>query len=126
MLGEATVALPLEGVIDFAAEKARLSKELEKLAKDMAAIDGRLNNPGFVAKAPPEVLEESRERKAELEARRPRSTRRWAVWVICSRNSSDVSAARGVGSMGPGFCRDDGWGEELRRGRAALGVSERT
>ncbi len=70
VLGEATVALPLEGVIDFAAEKARLSKELEKIAKDTAAIDGRLNNPGFVAKAPPEVLEESRERKSELEARK--------------------------------------------------------
>jgi len=70
VLDEATVALPLEGVIDFAAEKARLAKELEKIAKDMAGIDGRLNNPGFVAKAPPEVLEESRERKAELEARK--------------------------------------------------------
>ncbi len=69
VLGEATVALPLEGVIDIGAEKARLAKELEKIAKDMAAIDGRLNNPGFVAKAPPEVLEESRERKSELEAR---------------------------------------------------------
>ncbi len=70
VLDEATLALPLEGVIDFAAEKARLNKELEKIAKDMAAIDGRLNNPGFVAKAPPEVLEESRERKTELEARK--------------------------------------------------------
>jgi valyl-tRNA synthetase len=69
VLGEATVSLPLEGVIDIGAEKARLAKELEKIAKDMAAIDGRLNNPGFVAKAPPEVLEESRERKSELEER---------------------------------------------------------
>jgi valyl-tRNA synthetase len=70
VLGEATVALPLEGVIDFAAEKARLAKEREKIDKDAAAIDARLGNPGFVAKAPPEVLEESRERKAELEARK--------------------------------------------------------
>ncbi len=70
VLNEATVALPLEGVIDFAAEKVRLVKELEKIAKDTAAIDGRLNNPGFVAKAPPDVLEESRERKAELESRK--------------------------------------------------------
>ncbi len=70
VLNEATVALPLEGVIDFGAEKARLAKELEKIAKDTAAIVGRLNNPGFVAKAPPEVLEESRERKAELESRK--------------------------------------------------------
>jgi valyl-tRNA synthetase len=66
-LDEATIALPLEGMIDFAAERARLGKELEKIAKDMAGIDGRLNNPGFVAKAPEEVLVESRERKAELE-----------------------------------------------------------
>ena len=56
------------------AEKARLNKELEKIAKDQAAIDGRLNNPGFVAKAPPEVLEESRERKSELEARKAKVT----------------------------------------------------
>ncbi len=66
-LDEATVALPLEGMIDFAAERVRLNKELEKIAKDMAGIDGRLNNPGFVAKAPEEVLIESRERKAELD-----------------------------------------------------------
>jgi len=70
VLDEATVALPLEGVIDFGAEKSRLAKELEKIAKDTAAIDGRLNNPGFVAKAPPEVLDESRERKTELETRK--------------------------------------------------------
>jgi valyl-tRNA synthetase len=70
VLDEATIALPLEGVIDFAAEKARLNKELEKIAKDMAGIDGRLNNPAFVAKAPPEVLEESRELKAGLDARK--------------------------------------------------------
>jgi valyl-tRNA synthetase len=70
VLGEATVALPLEGVIDFAAEKTRLAKELEKIAKDMGVIDGRLNNAAFVAKAPPEVLEESRELRAGLEQRK--------------------------------------------------------
>ncbi len=70
VLNEATVALPLEGVIDFSAEKTRLAKELEKIAKDTAQIDGRLGNPGFVAKAPPDVLDEARDRKVELEARR--------------------------------------------------------
>jgi valyl-tRNA synthetase len=70
VLDESTIALPLEGVIDFAAEKARLNKELEKIAKDMGGIDGRLNNPAFVAKAPQEVLDESRELKVELEARK--------------------------------------------------------
>jgi valyl-tRNA synthetase len=70
VLGEAMLALPLEGVIDFAAERARLGKELEKVMKDVAVIDGRLGNPGFVAKAPEEVLEEARERKAALAAQR--------------------------------------------------------
>jgi valyl-tRNA synthetase len=67
VLDETTVALPLEGIIDFDNEKKRLAKELEKIAKDMGVIDSRMNNAAFVAKAPPEVLEESRDRKAELE-----------------------------------------------------------
>jgi valyl-tRNA synthetase len=74
ILGEALVALPLEGVIDIAAEKARLAKELEKIEKDISTIDSRLSNSGFVSKAPQEVLEESRDRKIELEARRTKVT----------------------------------------------------
>jgi valyl-tRNA synthetase len=70
VLGETTVALPLEGVIDFAAERTRLGNELDKIAKDVATIGGRLDNPGFVTKAPEDVLEETRERKRELESRR--------------------------------------------------------
>ena len=70
VLGEAVLALPLEGVIDFAAERARLGKELEKVLKDIAVIDGRLGNASFAAKAPEEVLEETRERKAVLAAQR--------------------------------------------------------
>jgi valyl-tRNA synthetase len=72
VLGEATVALPLAGVIDLAAERARLAKELEKTAKDIAAIDARLANQGFLAKAPEDVVEDSRERRFDLEARQAR------------------------------------------------------
>ncbi|HUR42813.1 MAG TPA: class I tRNA ligase family protein, partial [Aestuariivirga sp.] len=72
VLGEATVALPLEGVIDFAIEKARLNKELGKIAADTSAIDARLSNPGFTAKAPEDVLAEARGRKTELEGRSAR------------------------------------------------------
>ncbi|MFD1913177.1 valine--tRNA ligase [Halodurantibacterium flavum] len=54
-------AIPLEGVIDIAAEKTRLAKTLEKLEKEMGGLRGRLNNPKFVASAPEEVVEESRE-----------------------------------------------------------------
>ncbi|MFO1089726.1 MAG: valine--tRNA ligase [Hyphomicrobiales bacterium] len=70
VLGEAVAALPLEGVIDFAAERGRLAKELEKTDKDIAGIEARLGNPGFVAKAPEEVIEEAKERKETLGARR--------------------------------------------------------
>ncbi len=73
VLGEATVALPLEGVIDFATETARLKKELEKIEKESTAIAGRLGNPGFVAKAPEEVLAETRERKTELDVQRTKT-----------------------------------------------------
>jgi valyl-tRNA synthetase len=59
-------ALPLEGVIDVAAEKTRLSKALEKLGKEIGGLKGRLNNPNFVASAPEEVVDEAR---ANLEAR---------------------------------------------------------
>ena len=69
-LDETVVALPLEGMIDFTAERARLAKELAKVDKDIAVIDGRLNNAAFVAKAPPEVLEENRELKAQLEEKK--------------------------------------------------------
>ncbi len=61
----ATFALPLEGVIDVAEEKARLSKALEKLRKDLDGLGGRLANPRFVESAPEEVVEETRE-KLEL------------------------------------------------------------
>jgi valyl-tRNA synthetase len=60
----ATFAIPLEGLIDVAEEKARLTKAMEKLAKDMGGLRGRLNNPKFVESAKPEVVEETREKLA--------------------------------------------------------------
>ncbi|HQY44834.1 MAG TPA: valine--tRNA ligase, partial [Paracoccaceae bacterium] len=54
-----TFALPLEGIIDLAAEKSRLSKTLEKIDKDVASLKGRLSNPKFVASAPEEIIEET-------------------------------------------------------------------
>ena len=60
----ATFAIPLEGLIDIAEEKSRLSKALEKLEKDMGGLRGRLNNPKFVESAKPEVVEETREKLA--------------------------------------------------------------
>jgi len=62
-------ALPLQGVIDFEAEKKRLAKELDKLKGEAAKIEGKLNNADFIARAPEEVVEEQKERLAEIAAR---------------------------------------------------------
>lgn len=67
VIGEATVALPLEGVIDIAKEKARLEKDLKKAADEITRFEAKLNNPQFVAKAPEDVLTEQRERLAEAQ-----------------------------------------------------------
>jgi valyl-tRNA synthetase len=68
VLGPATMALALANVIDLAAERERLSKEIGKLQKEIDKIDERFANEQFMAKAPEEVVEENRERRAEAEA----------------------------------------------------------
>jgi valyl-tRNA synthetase len=68
VLGEATMALALANVIDLAAERERLNKEIGKLQQEIEKIDARFANEQFMAKAPEEVVEENRERRAEAEA----------------------------------------------------------
>jgi len=63
-------ALPLAGVIDLAAERARLEKELGKIADDISRIDKKLGNTDFMARAPEEVVDEQRERREEAEGRK--------------------------------------------------------
>src|SRR5262245_11950129 len=63
-------ALPLKGVIDFAAEKARLEKEMARVKSDIARIDAKLANADFVARAPEDVVEGEREKREEAETRR--------------------------------------------------------
>ncbi len=63
-------ALPLAGVIDLAAERARLLKELAKVTSDVARVDAKLANADFIKRAPDEVVEAEREKREEAEARR--------------------------------------------------------
>jgi valyl-tRNA synthetase len=67
--GEAIIALPLEGVIDLNAELKRLEKEIAAAEKEIGSLKGRLSNENFLAKAKPEVVEQTRARLAEMEAR---------------------------------------------------------
>ncbi|SEL24440.1 valine--tRNA ligase [Jannaschia helgolandensis] len=63
-------ALPLDGIIDVAAERARLDKLLAKLDKEIKGIEGRVNNPKFAGSAPPVVVEETRANLAERQSER--------------------------------------------------------
>ena len=56
----ATLVIPLEGIIDLAAEKARLTKALELSTKEAKSLEGRLSNPAFVEKAKPEAVDKAR------------------------------------------------------------------
>ncbi len=68
VLDEAALILLLADVIDLAQERARLDKELKRLEAAIKSIDAKLGNESFVAKAPPEVVEEQRERRDEAAA----------------------------------------------------------
>jgi valyl-tRNA synthetase len=66
-LGE--LYLPLEGLIDVAAEKIRLTKEKEKIEGEIAKVEQKLANPNFTSKVPPQVLQEHQQRLADWQAK---------------------------------------------------------
>ena len=68
VVDEATFVLPLAGVIDLEAERARISKAIEAATKEAASLAGRLSNAAFVEKAKPEAVEKARADHAEKTA----------------------------------------------------------
>ena len=64
--GGAQIAVPLEGLVDFAQERSRLSREKEKLEKEAAKLQGQLGNADFVQRAPAEKVAELRSRIADI------------------------------------------------------------
>jgi valyl-tRNA synthetase len=66
VVAESTVCLPLAGVIDMAAEQARLQKSIAAIESDLAKMDAKLNNPSFMSRAAPDAIEEATDRKVEL------------------------------------------------------------
>jgi valyl-tRNA synthetase len=63
-------ALPLKGVIDLAAERARLDKEIAKADADIKRVDAKLGNEKFVANAPEDIVEEEKEKREAALARK--------------------------------------------------------
>ncbi|NDG75509.1 MAG: valine--tRNA ligase, partial [Synechococcaceae bacterium WB8_1B_136] len=66
--GELQVLLPIEGLVDLDALRGRLEKDLAKAEKEIKGLAGRLSNPNFASKAPPEVVTECQANLAEAEA----------------------------------------------------------
>jgi valyl-tRNA synthetase len=69
LAGGAEVAVPLEGLIDFAREGERLAREREKLQKEAAKLEAQLANPQFAERAPVEKVNETRERLSDIARR---------------------------------------------------------
>ena len=67
LTGNAEIAVPLEGLIDFEKERERLQGQIEKLDVELQRLNGQLSNKNFVDKAPEEKVKELRDRKAEIE-----------------------------------------------------------
>ncbi len=65
--GTVQILIPLTGLVDVAALEAKLQKKLDKVEKDIKSLTGRLNNPGFVNKAPEEVIEGAKADLAEAQ-----------------------------------------------------------
>jgi valyl-tRNA synthetase len=70
VVDEATILLPLAEIVDLAQERTRLTREIGKLSDDIDKVEKKLANQAFVAKAPPEVVDEQRERRDEWMAAR--------------------------------------------------------
>jgi valyl-tRNA synthetase len=66
LIGEMELLIPMAGLVDVAAEMARIDKQLEKLTQEIGRIEGKLSNEGFVAKAPPAVIDKERAKMADL------------------------------------------------------------
>ncbi len=67
LAGDLEILIPLKGLIDITAETARLDKEIGKINDEITKLSQKLNNPGFLAKAPAEIVTKEQEKLAELE-----------------------------------------------------------
>ncbi len=66
LVGEMKILIPMAGLIDKEAELARLDKEIQKINNDLPRVEGKLNNPAFVDKAPPEVIDKEKAKLADM------------------------------------------------------------
>ncbi len=68
VIGDMSLLVPLAGLVDLDAEKARLSKEIKRIEAEIGKCKGKLGNANFVANAPEEVVVQERQRLADYQA----------------------------------------------------------
>jgi valyl-tRNA synthetase len=68
LVGEMKVLIPMAGLIDKEAEEKRLTKEIDKIGKEVGRIEAKLANPNFVERAPETVVGKEREKLAEMQS----------------------------------------------------------
>jgi valyl-tRNA synthetase len=68
LVGEMKVLIPMQGLIDKDAELARLDKEIQRVMKELPRLEGKLNDPSFLEKAPPQVVAKEQARLQDLRA----------------------------------------------------------
>jgi valyl-tRNA synthetase len=66
LVGDMQVLVPMSGLIDKEAELARLDKEIDRKQKDKSRAEAKINNPNFVEKAPPEVVQKEKDKLEDL------------------------------------------------------------
>ena len=66
LLGDMRILIPMKGLIDKDAELARLEKEIQRIQKDLPRVEGKLNDPSFIGKAPPQVVEKEQAKLTEM------------------------------------------------------------
>lgn len=76
--GELQVLLPIDGLVDLEALRGRLEKDIAKAEKEIKGLSGRLSNPNFASKAPPEVVAECQANLAEAQAQADLARKRLA------------------------------------------------
>jgi valyl-tRNA synthetase len=67
VLGELTLLIPLQGLVDLDAERVRLDKEIKRIGGEIAKCEGKLGNANFVANAPEDVVVQERQRIADFQ-----------------------------------------------------------
>ena len=70
VIDEATIVIPVAGILDVARERQRLERDIAKVGAEINKIDRKLVNPDFLARAPEEVVGDNRDRLAEAQGRK--------------------------------------------------------